>query len=70
MDWNEIEGNWKNFRGKIKEQWGKLTDDDLQEISGKKDQLLGKLQAKYGSDKNIVEKELETFLNSLKKETN
>ena len=39
MDWNRIEGNWKQMKGKVKEQWGKLTDDDLDEISGRRDQL-------------------------------
>ncbi len=45
MDWNRIEGNWKQFTGKVKEQWGKLTDDDLTEINGKRDQLEGKISA-------------------------
>ena len=39
MDWNRVEGNWKQVKGKIKEQWGKLTDDDLDQIAGKRDQL-------------------------------
>ena len=44
MNWDQIEGNWKQVKGKAKEQWGKLTDDDLDVISGKRDQLVGKLQ--------------------------
>ena len=43
MDWNRIEGNWKQVKGKVKEQWGKLTDDDLDEISGRREQLEGKI---------------------------
>ncbi|CCE97881.1 Hypothetical protein SFHH103_03389 [Sinorhizobium fredii HH103] len=52
MDWNRVEGNWKQFKGKVKEQWGKLTDDDLDQIAGKRDQLEGKIQERYGLDVN------------------
>jgi uncharacterized protein YjbJ (UPF0337 family) len=48
MDWNIIEGKWKELKGRAREQWGKLTDDELEEIGGKKDRLVGKLQQKYG----------------------
>ena len=48
MDWNRVEGNWKQMKGKIEEQWGKLTDDDLDVIEGKRDQLEGKIQERYG----------------------
>ena len=43
MDWNRVEGNWKQVKGQVKEKWGKLTDDDLTTINGKRDQLEGKL---------------------------
>ena len=49
MDWNRVEGNWKQVKGKIKEKWGKLTDDDLNVIDGKRDQLEGKIQERYGT---------------------
>ena len=49
MDWNIIEGKWKELKGHAREQWGKLSDDELEEIGGKKDRLVGKLQQKYGS---------------------
>ena len=48
MDWNRVEGNWKEMKGKVKEKWGKLTDDDLTAINGKRDQLEGALQRRYG----------------------
>ena len=48
MNWDRIEGNWKQFKGKVKEQWGKLTDDDIDVIAGKRDQLVGKIQEQYG----------------------
>ena len=44
MDWNRIEGNWKQAKGKVKEKWGQLTDDDLTAVDGKRDQLEGKIQ--------------------------
>jgi uncharacterized protein YjbJ (UPF0337 family) len=47
MDWNRVEGNWKQFKGKAKEKWGKLTDDDLNVIEGRREQLEGKLQQRY-----------------------
>jgi uncharacterized protein YjbJ (UPF0337 family) len=61
MNWDIIEGNWNQAKGKVKEQWGKLTDDDLSTISGKRDQLAGKLQQRYGIAKDEVEKQLEHF---------
>ena len=48
MDWNIIEGKWKELKGHAREEWGKLTHDELEEIGGKKDRLVGKLQQKYG----------------------
>ena len=61
MNWDQIEGNWKQFKGTVKEKWGKLTDDDLDTISGKKEHLLGKLQEKYGIAKNRAEEQLKQF---------
>jgi uncharacterized protein YjbJ (UPF0337 family) len=48
MNWDVLEGNWKQAKAKVKQQWGKLTDDQLEMVSGKRDQLLGKIQARYG----------------------
>jgi len=66
MNWDQVQGNWKNFTGKVKEKWGKLTDDDLITIAGKRDQLAGLLQKKYGYEKDRAEKELDEFARSLK----
>ena len=65
MDWNCIEGNWKQAAGKIKEKWGKLTDDDLTQISGKREQFEGKIQERYGLAKDKVRSHVDTWLNSL-----
>ena len=62
MDWNRVEGNWKQFTGKVKEQWGQLTDDDLKVINGRRDQLEGKLQERYGYDKEQVRKNVDDWL--------
>jgi len=61
MNWDQIEGNWKQFKGQIKEMWGKFTDDDLDVIGGKKDKLIGKLQEKYGIAKSEAEAQLKKF---------
>src|SRR5215510_1915815 len=61
MDWNRIEGNWKQLKGKVKEQWGKLTDDDLDVIEGKRAQLEGKIQERYGYGKDQVRKEVDDW---------
>jgi uncharacterized protein YjbJ (UPF0337 family) len=61
MNWDQIAGNWKQFQGHVKEKWGKLTDDDLTVIAGKKDQLLGRLQERYGYSKEQAEKEIDSW---------
>jgi uncharacterized protein YjbJ (UPF0337 family) len=65
MNWDQIKGSWKQLQGKVKERWGKLTDDDLTVIAGKKDQLTGILQKKYGYEKQQAEKELDDFMRSM-----
>ena len=59
MDWNRVEGNWKQVKGKVKEQWGKLSDDDLTTINGRRDQLEGKIQERYGYQKDQVRKDVD-----------
>jgi len=59
-----VEGNWKQVKGKVKEQWGKLTDDDLDVINGKQDQLEGKLQERYGYAKDRAQKEMNDWYGS------
>jgi uncharacterized protein YjbJ (UPF0337 family) len=64
MDWNRIEGNWKQTKGIIKEKWGKLTDDDLSQIDGKREQLEGKLQQRYGLAKDMARQNIDDWLNA------
>jgi uncharacterized protein YjbJ (UPF0337 family) len=65
MDWNRIEGNWKQIKGKIKEKWANLTDDDLDRIEGKRDQLEGKIQERYGLGKDAVRDEIDNWMKTL-----
>lgn len=65
MDTDTIEGNWKKIKGKAKENWGELTDDDLDVAEGKKDYLIGKIQAKYGKSKEEAQKEVDDFFESV-----
>jgi uncharacterized protein YjbJ (UPF0337 family) len=62
MDWNRIEGNWKEATGKIKQKWGQLTDDDLAQVNGQRDQLEGKIQQRYGLAKDMVRKNVDDWL--------
>jgi uncharacterized protein YjbJ (UPF0337 family) len=61
-----FKGKWNQFKGKVKQQWGELTDDDLNRISGKRDEIVGLVQERYGWDKARAESEFERFLESNK----
>ncbi|MCZ8097986.1 MAG: CsbD family protein [Alsobacter sp.] len=62
MNWDRIEGNWKEMKGRIKQQWGDLTDDDMSVMSGKRDELAGRLQQRYGYAKDRAESEIDEWL--------
>lgn len=59
--WNRVAGSWKELTGKVKEQWGDLTDDDLTVIAGQRDQLMGKIQERYGCARDKAEAEIRDF---------
>ncbi len=61
MNWDHIEGNWKQFKGKLREKWGQLTDDDWDKIAGKREQLIGKIQERYGKSRSDAEHEVEDW---------
>jgi uncharacterized protein YjbJ (UPF0337 family) len=69
MAWDQIEGGWKQLKGKVRERWGKLTDDDIDVIAGKRDQLLGKLQQRYGWVKDEAERHVAEFEERFMNET-
>jgi uncharacterized protein YjbJ (UPF0337 family) len=66
MNWDQIQGRWKQWTGKAKEKWGELTDDDLDQIAGRREQLAGLLQERYGYEKAKVNKEIDEFARELK----
>jgi uncharacterized protein YjbJ (UPF0337 family) len=66
MNWDIVEGNWKQFKGKAKAQWGKLTDDQLDVIAGKRVELAGKIQEIYGITKDEVELQIKKFERHIK----
>jgi uncharacterized protein YjbJ (UPF0337 family) len=61
MDWNQVEGNWREFKGRVKEKWGKLTDDDLNIINGRREELEGKIQQRYGLAKDQIRKDIDEW---------
>ena len=63
MNMDQIEGKWKQLKGSAKVQWGKLTDDDLDIIEGKRDKLVGKVQERYGHAKEDAEREVDDWIN-------
>jgi uncharacterized protein YjbJ (UPF0337 family) len=65
MNWDEIEGKWKQFAAKFRAKWAKLTDDDWALIGSKKDALVGKLQERYGHHKDAAEKEVDDYIATL-----
>ncbi len=62
MNWDRVEGNWKQLKGKVIEKWGKLTDDDYDQIKGKREQLSGRIQERYGISKDEAEKQIDTWM--------
>ena len=65
MNWDRIEGNWKQFAGKVKEKWGELTEDDLRVINGQQDQLVGRIQERYGIAKEEAQKQVKHWVGGL-----
>jgi uncharacterized protein YjbJ (UPF0337 family) len=61
MNWDQVAGNWRQLKGKFKEKWGKLTDDDFDRIAGKREELLGKVQERYGVARDAAEKQVKEW---------
>jgi uncharacterized protein YjbJ (UPF0337 family) len=64
MNWDQLTGQWKQMQGSIKEKWGKLTDDDLTQIAGKRDQFIGKVQERYGIAKEEAQRRVDDWMNA------
>lgn len=69
MNWDQVEGKWKQYKGQAKEKWGKLTDDDLDVVDGRRQQLVGRLQERYGIAKDAAEQQADEFVKALKEES-
>lgn len=65
MNWDQVEGKWKQYKGAMKEKWGKLTDSDLDVIAGKRDQLVGRIQEAYGMTKEQAQREVEEYVRTM-----
>ena len=61
MNWEQLSGQWKQYKGKAKEKWGKLTNDEIDVIEGKREQLVGKIQERYGLSKDQAEKDVDAW---------
>lgn len=65
MNWDRIEGNWKQLKGKVREKWGKLTDDHIDVVAGKREHLAGKIQEVYGIGKDEANRQIDEFADSV-----
>ena len=68
MNWDQVEGKWKQIKGSVKQQWGKLTDDDLDMVAGSKDKFVGVLQERYGLAREEAQRRADDWANSLRDE--
>lgn len=65
MNWDRVEGNWKQFKGNVKERWGKLTDDELDVIAGRREQLAGRIQESYGVSRDEADRQIKEWEHTL-----
>jgi len=65
MNWDQVQGKWKQYKGNMRQKWGKLTDDDFDVINGQRDVLVGKIQERYGTAKDAAENQVDEWVNSL-----
>lgn len=65
MNTDILEGNWKTIKGTVRQKWGKLTDDDLDQIAGRRDELIGRIQERYGQTRDAIQQEVDDFLRKI-----
>jgi uncharacterized protein YjbJ (UPF0337 family) len=68
MNWDTIQGNWKQMAGQARQKWGKLTDSDWETVAGRKDELVGRIQERYGIAKDEADKQADAWATALKEE--
>lgn len=69
MNWDQIEGKWRQYKGQVRERWGALTDNDVHMVAGRRDELIGKIQERYGCEKERAAKEVDSFVKTLKEQS-
>jgi len=69
MNWDQIEGGWKQLSGQAKQKWGKFTDDDWTKLTGKKDELIGRIQERYGTTRDEAEREADEWSRTVRAES-
>ncbi len=65
MNWDRVEGNWEKVKGQIRQKWGKLTEDDLEQARGRRRELVGRIQQRYGQKKDEVERDVDRFISNI-----
>ncbi len=65
MNWDQVEGNWKQVKGKARAKWGDLTDDDVDSVNGRREQLVGKIQERYGKERAEAEREVDDWIDKM-----
>ncbi len=65
MNWDQVSGNWTQFKGKLREKWGDLTDDDMARLEGNREQLVGRIQERYGMAREDAERQISDWLDTM-----
>ena len=65
MNWDQVEGKWEQVKGRVKQKWAKLTDDDLTQLKGRRDELVGKIQERHGDTREAAERDVDDLIRSL-----
>jgi uncharacterized protein YjbJ (UPF0337 family) len=65
MNWDQVKGKWETFKGQVRTKWGKLTDDDMDKIGGRRDELVGRIRDRYGYEKDQAEKEVDDWMKTI-----
>jgi uncharacterized protein YjbJ (UPF0337 family) len=68
MNWDQVEGKWRQYKGRVREKWGALTENDVHVIAGNREELVGKIQERYGYVKERASKEVDSFVKTLKQQ--
>jgi uncharacterized protein YjbJ (UPF0337 family) len=65
MNWSQVEGQWKTLKAKARQKWGKLTNDDIEQIRGRRDELIARLQKRYGDERDDLERQVDDWVRTI-----